>query len=429
MSPISTKASQLALLGGEPVVRRPIPPFNSMGPEERVAVERVLSSGCLSAFVGDWGPDFLGGPVVREFESAWASRFSVPHVVSVNSATSGLVAAVGAARVGPGDEVIVPPFSMSATAVAPLAYGAIPVFADIDPDTFCIDPEKVRAAITPRTRAVIAVNLFGHPARLSELRAIADEHRLILIEDNAQAPLAREGSRYAGTIGHIGVFSLNFHKHIHTGEGGMCVTSDAELALRLQLIRNHGENAVEAVQLGDLTNLFGFNLRMTELTAAVGLEQLKKIDANVAMRVEVAEELSAAVADLEGITAPRVRAGCSHVYYVWAFRYDESRIGVSRRRFSEALAAEGIPHGVGYVRPLYLLPLFQRRVAVGREGFPFSLGAPDYRVGTCPVAEGLHDRGLMLIEICSFDLSDGFGELAAAALQKVHSARASLADS
>lgn len=423
------QASRLALLGGEPVVRQPIPLFNSIGDDERVAVERVLLSGRLSGFVGDWGPDFLGGPVVREFEAAWGERFAVPYVVAVNSATSGLVAAVGAARIGPGDEVIVPPFSMSATAIAPLVYGGIPVFADIECETFCLDPDSVRAAMTPRTRAIIAVNLFGHPAKLTELRAIADERGLILIEDNAQAPLAREDDRYAGSIGHIGVYSLNFHKHIHTGEGGMCVTSDSELALRLQLIRNHGENAVEALQLDDLTNTLGFNLRMTEMTAAVGVEQLKKIDAMVQKRVQAAEGLSAAVAGLDGITAPTVRAACTHVYYVWALRYDEARVGISRERFSAALAAEGIPHGVGYVRPLYLLPLFQRRIAVGRHGFPFTLGAPDYQAGSCPVSERLHDKELLLIEICSYDLSNGFGELAAAAIQKVYAARATLVES
>src|SRR5262249_5209652 len=157
---------------------------------------------------------------------------------SINSATSGLMAAMGAAGISPGDEVIMPPFTMSATAMAPLTYGGIPVFVDIEPDTFCLDLDAVRAAIGARTRAVLAVNLFGHPARLHELRALCDEHGLKLIEDNAQAMLAEEHGRYAGTIGHIGVFSLNYHKHIHSGEGGICTTDDERLARRLQQIRN-----------------------------------------------------------------------------------------------------------------------------------------------------------------------------------------------
>src|SRR5262249_8722448 len=158
------------------------------------------------------------------------------------SATSGLVAAMGAVGIEPGDEVIVPPTTMSATAVAPLAYGGKPGFADIEPETFGPDPAAVRAPITPRTKAIVSANLIGHPARLAELAAIAREHGLYLVEDNAQGPLAAEHGRYAGTVGDIGVFSLNYHKHIHTGEGGVCVTNDDELALRLQLIRNHGEN-------------------------------------------------------------------------------------------------------------------------------------------------------------------------------------------
>jgi len=208
----------------------------------------------------------------------------VKHTVSMNSATSGLFAAMGAVGIGPGDEVIVPPYTMSATAMAPLIYGGIPVFADIEEKTFGLDPAAVRKAVTPRTKAIIAVNLFGHPARLDELLEIAKERHLFLVEDNAQGPLAEDQGRYAGTLGHIGVFSLNYHKHIHTGEGGMCVTQDDDLALRLQLIRNHGENAVGPLETSDLTNLIGFNFRMTEIQAAIGIEQLKSIDEHVGRR-------------------------------------------------------------------------------------------------------------------------------------------------
>src|SRR5437773_6160001 len=268
--------SKLALLGGRPTLSDALPYYKSIGQEEQDAAVRVVQSGCLSGFCGSPGEQFFGGPMVRALERAWSQRFGVKHSISVNSAMSGLYASVGALGIGPGDEVIVPPYTMSATAIAPLVYGAIPVFADIEPQTFGLDPDSVRRRITARTKAIIAVNLFGHPARLEELMATAHDHGLRLIEDNAQAPLATDGDRYAGTIGDIGVFSLNYHKHIHTGEGGMCVTNDDGLALRLQLIRNHAENAVEAVGMTDLTNMAGFNYRMTELSAAIGIEQLKK---------------------------------------------------------------------------------------------------------------------------------------------------------
>lgn len=417
--------SKLAINGGTPALGGRLSPYPSMGLAEAEAVRRVVESGNLSGFYGSWGDQFLGGPLVREFEAAWSARFDVAHTVSVNSATSGLFAAIGAIGAGPDDEVIVPPYTMSATAVAPLVYGATPVFADIEPDTFCLDPARVTERITPRTRAIIAVNLFGHPARLHELRALADAHGVVLIEDNAQAPLAMESGRLAGTVGHIGVFSLNYHKHIHTGEGGMCVTDDDDLALRLQLIRNHGENIVQPLGLTNIRNLVGFNYRMTELSAAVGLEQLARANEHIARRVALAERLTEAVQGLAGITPPRVRDDCTHVYYVWSARVDEAVLGISRTRFSEALEAEGFPHGTGYVQPLYMLPLFQRPAA--DSGFAAAaLAAGDYRAGLCPVAERMHGSELLMFETCMYDVDDAAADRLANALSKVHVHRSEL---
>jgi perosamine synthetase len=417
--------SDLAIHGGTPELTEPLRPYPSVGAAEAEAVRRVVESGCLSGFYGSWGDRFLGGPLVRVFEAAWSRRFGAAHTVSVNSATSGLFAAIGAIGAGPGDDVIVPPYTMSATAMAPLVYGATPVFADIDADTFCLDPASVSERITERTRAIIAVNLFGHPARLAELRALADAHGITLIEDNAQSPFATEHSRLAGTIGHIGVFSLNYHKHIHTGEGGMCVTDDEDLALRLQLIRNHGENLVEPLGLADIRNLVGFNYRMTELSAAVGLEQLARADEHMRRRVSLAERLSEAARDLPGITPPAVRDGCTHVYYVWSARIDQDALGVGRERFSEALTAEGFPNGTGYVRPLYMLPLFQR--AAADSGFAAAaLARGDYRAGICPVAERMHESELLMFETCAYDIDDATADRLAAALRKVYEQRAEL---
>jgi dTDP-4-amino-4,6-dideoxygalactose transaminase len=391
----------LALLGGQPVYDRPFTPYNSMGEEEIAAVTRVARSGKLSAFIGAWGDDFDGGPEIKGFENAWAARFGCRHALTVNSNTSGLIAALGAVGVSPGDEVIVPPYSMSATVVAPLFYGGIPVFVDLEPDTFCLDPAKVRAAITPRTRAIIVVDLFGHPGALRELRQLADEKGIYLIEDAAQAPLATEFGRYAGTVGHIGVFSLNYHKHIHTGEGGMCCTDDDELALRLRAIRNHGENIVEPLKIADITNIVGFNLRMTELGAAIGIEQLKKIDRLVDARETIANRLTEATRGLPGLTPPLVRPDCRHVYYVWSARYDEVQTGVAREKVVAALAAEGLPVSQGYVEPLYWLPLFQQRKAIGRDGWPFTLTETTYERGLCPVVERLHEKELIEVHVCS----------------------------
>lgn len=416
----------LALLGGKPVIKSSLKPYRSIGEEERVAVDAVMRSGNLSSYVGAWCDAFDGGPVVRDFESRFAAKFNVPHAIAMNSNTSGLIAAMGAAGVSPGDEVIVPPTTMSASAMAPLIYGGIPVFVDIEPHTFCLDIVKVREAITPRTRVIMAVNIFGQPAALIELRELADEHGIILVEDNAQGPLATQADRYAGTIGHIGVFSLNYHKHIHTGEGGVCCTSDERLAKRLRMIRNHAENVTDNLADGDLVNLVGFNFRLTELQAAVGIAQLEKVDRVVDEREAIANRFSRELGDLPGIVPPQVRDNCRHVYYVWASRYDERVTGVPRDLFAKALAAEGVPVSVGYVAPLYLLPIFQKRVAIGRDGFPFTLTNRSYHKGLCPVAERMHEKELLELHVCSWTFEDAEIRSVVDAFAKVYENRDAL---
>jgi len=360
--------------------------------------------------------------VVQEFEDAWRQRFGVRHTISVNSGTSGLFAAMGTIGLSPGDEIIVPPYTMSATVVAPLIYGGIPVFADVDPQTFTLDVAGVEAAITPRTRAILAVNLFGQPARLHALRALADRRGIFLIEDNAQSPLAAENGRFAGTIGHIGVFSLNYHKHIHTGEGGMCVTGDDVLAHRLRLIRNHAESVVADLD-DDLTNMIGFNYRLSEISAAVGIEQLRRIDTHVTRREHIGRRLTEGVAGLEGLRGPVVRDGCRHVFYVWALCVVADELGATRAQFSKALAAEGFPHFCGYVPPLYRLPLFRRRIAIGRGGYPFNLSQIRYDDGLCPVTEALHDHELIGFEPCAYSVDEADIDSLIAAIRKVHMAR------
>jgi dTDP-4-amino-4,6-dideoxygalactose transaminase len=420
--------TDLAILGGPPAVGGPLPRYRSMGEGEASAVAEVVASDCLSGFYGSPGDEYWGGPRVLAFEAAWRERYGVAHAVSVNSATSGLFAAMGAIGISPGDEVIVPPWTMSATAMAPLIYGGIPVFADIEAETFGLDPEAVARAITPRTRAILAVNLFGHPARLDALRTLADRHGIHLVEDNAQAPLGRDNGRPSGTIGHIGVFSLNYHKHIHTGEGGVCVTNDERLGQRLAMIRNHAENATEWLGVDDLTNMVGFNIRMTELSAAVGLVQLENAETHVARRERFAERLSDGVRNLPGLKPPAVRDGCRHNYYCWLARYDAAAAGLDRELYRDALIAEGVPCSTGYVAPLYRLPLFTKRIAIGRDGFPFNLGAPDYTRVRCPVTERLHEREALLIEICAFEPGAELADRMAEAFRKVHRGAAALRD-
>ncbi len=406
---------KLAIHGGKPVRTEPFPVYRTIGAEEKKAVQEVLDSGALSQFLGSWTPDFYGGPRVQALERAWEDYFGVRHAVSVNSATSGLFAAVGAAGVGPGDEVIVSPYTMSASAVAAVVYGAIPVFADIDPETFCLSPESIRERITPRTKAILVVDLFGHPADFEAIMQIAQEHGLIVIEDAAQAPGARLGDKFAGTLGHIGVFSLNYHKTIHTGEGGVVVTNDPGLAERLQLIRNHAEVVVGKKGVTNLVNMVGFNYRMTEIEAAIGVEQLKKLGGLLAPRIAAAEFLTTRLRNLPGLTPPVVRPGVRHGFYVYTLRHDAGKAGVPRAAVAAALAAEGIPLMQGYVEPIYLQPMYQRRIAFGDGGFPFTYpgyhGTLNYERGLCPVTERMHFEEVICLSIChanitARDLSD-----------------------
>lgn len=398
---------KLAIHGGSPVRTKLFPAYNPIGQEEKSAAMRVLESGNLSQFLGAWHKDFFGGPEVRAFEESWSKAFDCRHSISVNSNTSGLITAVGACGIQPGDEVIVSPYTMSASALAPILYGGIPVFADIDERNFGLCPRSVAAKITPRTKAILVVHIFGNPAKMDEIMALAAQHNLKVIEDCAQAPFAEYKGRKVGTIGHLGVFSLNYHKHIHTGEGGVITTNDDFLAERCQLIRNHGEVVVEAKGVTDFTNSYGQNYRLTEIQAAIGSEQLKKLPCLIEERLENAAYLAGRLGGIPGLTPPVTEEHSRHVYYLQAFRYSRDVLCVPRERFIAAIKAE-IPSAVlredtpliggGYVRPLYLQPLYQKRAAGCSFNCPKYDGTVSYDKGICPTAERMHFEELFTHE-------------------------------
>ncbi len=396
--------SKLALFGGKPIREKPFPPYITIGEEEKRAVMKVLDSGILSRFVGSYGDDFYGGDMVRKTEREWEEFFGVKYAVTVNSASSGLYSAVGALGIGPGDEVIVTPFTMTATASAILVYNAVPVFVDIDEDIFCISPEKVEEAITSRTKAIMVVHLYGHPARMDEIMRIASKHNLKVIEDCAQAPAATYKGSYVGTLGDIAVFSLNCYKTIQTGEGGVIVTNNEELAVRSQLIRNHAEYVVGDMGVKNLDNMLGWNYRMTEIQAAIASEQLKKLNALTEPRIELANYLTERIFKIDGITPPVVLPECKHVYYVYSMKFDEEKIGISRTSFVKALNAEGILHWEGYCKPLYMLPMYQNRMVFGGKGCPFNChyydGNVSYEKGLCPVTEKMYEKELFFNDFC-----------------------------
>ena len=419
----SEKEQELALLGGRKLIERPFRRYNPISTEEVAAVSEVVASGVLSKFLGVWHEDFYGGPKVREFERACASYFGVKHAVTVNSATSGLIAAVGAIGTEPGDEIIVSPWTMSASATAILHWNAIPVFADIEPNTFNLDPISVEERITPYTKAIMAVDIFGHSADMDALMSIAAKHGLKVISDTAQAPGALYKGKYAGTLADVGCLSLNYHKHIHTGEGGVLLTDHDVICDRMQLIRNHAEAVVGEKGTADLSNMIGYNFRLGEIEAAIGIEQLKKLKSLVETRQRAANRLTAGLRQFEGLRIPTVQPNCTHSYYVYPMVLDVDGLGVSHERICAALVAEGV-EGLSprYVN-VHMMPMYQQKIAYGSRGFPWTSDIcrrdVQYGRGTCPVAEELQEKSYLGYAMCLNDLADEDVDMIVAAFRKV----------
>lgn len=388
--------SRLALFGGKPIRNKKYAPHITTGQEEKRAVLKVLDRGILSEFEGADNEYFLGGEQVRLLEGEWAEKFDVKYAVSFNSATSALYAAAGACEIGPGDEVIVTPNTMSATAISILVYNAIPVFSDVELEHYNLDPDVLESKITPRTKAIIVVHIFGHPADMNPIIQLAQKYKLLIIEDAAQSPGALYNGKLTGTIGDIGVYSLNCNKVIQCGEGGIAVTDDADLAEKLRLIRNHAEAVIASGRkVKNLVNMIGWNYRMTEIEAAIAREQLKKLDTFNEARLKLVNYLNDRLRGIDGISIPKVRDNSTHVYYRYALKLDVDRIGVKAPMFVKALNAEGMDFYISYMKPLYLQPLYQNQIGYGDKGCPFKCpfyqGQINYQRGICPNAEMLEN--------------------------------------
>jgi len=439
-------SSQLALLGGPPLRTEPfrVEPMIDETEEQLVlqairernfsryigiAVDRDtlrMTSAEADALTDYW--HFLGGPNVRAFAAAFAARFDVPYAIPVTSATAGLGIALAAAGVGPGDEVILPALSFSATGNAVLLFNSIPVFVDID-------PAAIEAAISPRTKAILPVHLTGNIADMDRVLEIARRHGLKVIEDACQAIGGSWRNRFTGTLGDAGVFSFQQSKNIMTGEGGMIVTRDPEIAARCRLIVNHGELVFgDDATDEELANVVGFNYRMPELCAALGRAQLVKLDRVNAWRTRNAETLRRELAGIPGIVLPpsqRAEGGPARdVPHFFVALWDAEAAGMPRSLFVAALRAEGIPVGTGYSRPMYAAPTFLKRIAYGAGGYPWitpGFTSPvTYFKGMCPISEALlDDRFLWLYHIAYSSTEDDMRDVAAV-VRKVMAGRDSL---
>jgi perosamine synthetase len=345
-------------------LRRTIPIAKPvLGREEVEAVKKVFESGIL-----------VQGERIKLFEREFAEYVDVEHAVAMANGTLALDATLRALKLGPGDEVVTSAFSFVASSNCVLFQGAKPVFAEIDPKSFNIEPSDVAEKITAKTKAIIPVHLFGQPAEMDALKEIAEDQRIALVEDAAQSHGAEYKGQKVGGLGSIGCFSFYATKNMTTGEGGMVTTNNKELARKVRLLRNHGET-------GKYHHvILGYNYRMSEASAAVGSVQLKKLDKSNDRRRKNANILTTEIKKISGLTPPYVKNGVKHVFYQYVVRVEED-YPLERDKLAEHLKKKGVGVAVHYPTPIYAQPLYK------------DLG---YGKTVCPVAEDASRRVLSL---------------------------------
>lgn len=353
---------KLAILGGVPVKQTSFPAWPQYDDHERQALLNVLDSGVW------WRTP---GTQTLSFEREFAQYHQAKHGIACTNGTAAIEIAMAALGIGLGDEVIVPDYTFIATASAVLSAGALPVLVDVDPDTYCLDPDRVEAAITERTRAIIPVHVGGHPADLDRLTALAQKHKLYLVEDSSHAHGSEWRGHKVGSIGDVGTFSFQQSKLMTAGEGGVIVTNDDELEVRLRSVHDCGRMPGEWFYSHFI---YGSNYRLSEWQGAVLRQQLMRLDSQAAIRTRNAAVLDAALAEIEGIVPQKLDERCTrNGHYCYIFKYDKTAFAdVPTGRFIEALAAEGIPTQASYP-PIHDLDLFKsgvyrQRLAPDRAG-------------------------------------------------------------
>ena len=308
---------------------------NSINSKEKKIVQKVLDTGSLSKFIADPNNALRGGEYVEKFEDDLRKYFKVKHAITVNSWTSGLVAIIGSIGLKQGDEVILSPWTMSACVSSILAWGAIPIFCDIDKETFCINSQLIKSKISRKTKAIMAIDIFGQSSDIKNIKKVIKDKKIVLISDSAQAIGSKYYGKFSGTVSDIGGFSFNYHKHIHTGEGGVIITNNDKLALKCKLIRNHAEITNKFKKKKDIINMIGFNFRMPEIEAAIGIEQLKKLNGIVKKKQSLAYHLKKKLLKLSGLKIPKVNENSTHSYYSFPIIYDNKITGISKKKSSE----------------------------------------------------------------------------------------------
>ncbi|MBS7606842.1 DegT/DnrJ/EryC1/StrS family aminotransferase [Candidatus Bathyarchaeota archaeon] len=340
--------AKLAIKGGEPTRKKPFPKWPVFDEREVRALKGVLESGL-------WG---VGGQRKREFEERFAAYQHAKYGVAVTSGTAALEISLRSLGIGCGDEVILPPYTFMATMIAILYVNAIPVFADIEPETYTIDPKSVEEVISERTKAILPVHIAGRPADMDALLSIARRSNLYVVEDACQAWGAEWRGRRVGAIGNMGAFSFQSSKNITSGEGGIITTNDEELYVRAWSLHNCGRLPSGAWYEHHLP---GANYRMTEFQAAILLAQMERFDEQTERRIENARYLTSKLSRIDGVKPLKDDERVTrHAYHLYIFRVNPEAFGeVSKATIAKALQAEGIPVSVGYSRPLYKEPYLE----------------------------------------------------------------------
>jgi dTDP-4-amino-4,6-dideoxygalactose transaminase len=377
---LTSESERLALHGGAPALQVQPAPRERWGDLEL----RQLASAIEQPSLFYWN-----GPQTKLLVERFREHYPLEHVMPCSSGTAALHIAVAAAGVGPGDEVIVPPITDMGTVIGVLYQQGVPVFADLDPRTYHLDPQSVREKITPKTKAIIAVQLTGNPCDMDALKALADEHDLVLIEDCAQAWGAMYRGTPVGTIGHIGCWSLNDFKHIGCGDGGIVASSDERFG---PLLQKFGDKAYDRSGGARMPDVLAPNYRISELQSAVAAAQMTRMEDFTAKRAEVGRVLNECLADVPGVLPPRVNAADHWTCWFYMLRVEEEVLGCDSKTFAEALAAEGVPCGAGYLTaPLYQYPLFaNENFFAGRWPVKeLGLTQMDYNDVCCPETEAI----------------------------------------
>jgi perosamine synthetase len=375
----------LAINGGSPV-------RDTLLPYGRQTITETDIEAVVAVLRSDW---LTTGPKVTEFEEAFAARVDARHAVSFTSGTAALHAAAFAAGLKSGDEAITTPLTFAATANCILYQNATPVFADVRADTLNLDPNQVERKLSPQTRAIFAVDYAGHPADLDPILELAKRKGLTVIEDACHAVGAEYRKRRVGSIADMTVFSFHPVKHITTGEGGMVTTNDSKLAETMRRFRNHGisSDARQRQSAGQWHYemvLLGFNYRLPDIACALGLEQLKRLDANLARRREIAARYTAAFRELEGVIAPTVLPEVNPAWHLYPIQIDSQILRTDRAEIFRALRAENIGVNVHYI-PVHLHPYYRERF--GYKGGEFPVAERAYsRLISLPMFHGMSDR-------------------------------------